>query len=323
VRKTLFFVFLIISIPGFTQSNKNIIAKDPAVIITMDIDHFWDAYDHLEKCYSFEDSVHCIESLYFDKGTGGFKDFISKYNYAPQDFVKSLGQYPRFFKSIRNNTLEVKNIETGINRFYVKLKENFPGYKPLKICFVISPLQSGGTALEHYLVIGTEIVASTKEADLSEFGTSVLGKVLAFDTNIRDNLIFVIAHETIHDLQVNADFNNYELLNKSLNEGSADFLAELFTGVRANHYLYDFGDLHEHDLWNKFTRALDNHENTDNWMYNIDRVEEGVPADLGYYVGYRIAESYYRNATDKKQAILEIIQMKNPEEFLEKSRYGK
>ena len=260
-------------------------------------------------------------SMYFEKGTAGFNEFISKYNYTPQDFVNSISKYPKFFKSVRNNTLEVKNIKNRIDLFYTKLKKYFPEYKPLTICLLVSPLQCGGTALKNYLIIGTEIIASTKEVDLSEFGTGIWSKVLAFNTNVQENIVFVVAHETIHDLQVNADFNNSELLNKSLIEGSADFLAEFFTGAKANHYLYDYGDKHEHDLWNKFKKALENNENTDNWMYNIDRVEDGVPADMGYYIGYRIVESYYKNSVDKNKAIHEIIQMKSPKEVLGESRY--
>jgi len=306
-----------------SQTKKYTVRENQSVILTLDVDHFWDAFDHLKNCKSYQDSVYCIKSLYFEKGTAGFNCFISKYNYMPQDYVKSISQYPKFFTSVRNNTLAVKNTGNGIDLFYTKLEEYYPEYKPLKICYVISPLQCGGTALENYLIIGSEIIASTKQVDLSEFGTGPWSKVLAFDTNVQEHLIFVVAHETIHDLQVNADFNNYELLNKSLNEGSADFLAELFTGVKANHYLYDYGNLHEPELWNKFKKDLENNENTDNWMYNTDRVEEGVPADLGYYVGYRIVESYYIKSSDKKQAIYEIIQMKNPKDFLEKSRYWK
>ena len=47
------------------------------------------------------------------------------------------------------------------------------------------------------------------------------------------------------------------------------------------------------------------------------------PADLGYYMGYHIAKSYYENAKDKKQAVIDIIEMKNPLQFLGKSGYDK
>jgi len=322
MRKLIVVSFMFCSIIALAQTNKNAIEENHTLLLTQDIDHFWDAFNHLKKCTSYQDSVYCLRSMYFEKRTTGFKEFISKYNYTPQDFVNSISKQPKFFKSVRNNTLEVKNIQNRIELFFTELKEYLPEYKPLTICFLISPLQCGGTALKNYLIIGTEIIASTTQVDLSEFGTGIWSKVLAINTNVQENIIFVVAHETIHDLQVNADFNNSELLNRCLIEGSADFLAEFFTGVKPNHYLYDYGDKHEHDLWSKLKNALENNENTDNWMYNIDRVEDGVPADLGYYFGFRIVESYYKNSIDKNKAIYEIIQMKSPKEFLEKSLYG-
>ncbi len=45
------------------------------------------------------------------------------------------------------------------------------------------------------------------------------------------------------------------------------------------------------------------------------------PGDLGYYFGYRIAQAYYNRATDKKQAVVDIIEMDDPLLFLQKSGY--
>jgi hypothetical protein len=36
---------------------------------------------------------------------------------------------------------------------------------------------------------------------------------------------------------------------------------------------------------------------------------------LGYYIGFKISESYYKNAPDKKLAVVDIIEMDNPIEF--------
>ena len=55
-------------------------------------------------------------------------------------------------------------------------------------------------------------------------------------------------------------------------------------------------------------------------LYNYFTSKER-PADLGYYMGYQIAKEYYKNASDKKQAISDIIEMNNPLKFLELSRY--
>jgi hypothetical protein len=45
------------------------------------------------------------------------------------------------------------------------------------------------------------------------------------------------------------------------------------------------------------------------------------PADLGYYVGYKICEAYYQAARDKKQAVKDILEMKDFNEFLKDSGY--
>ena len=45
------------------------------------------------------------------------------------------------------------------------------------------------------------------------------------------------------------------------------------------------------------------------------------PADLGYWVGYRIAQTYYENSADKTKAIHDILKVRNANGFLKKSGY--
>jgi hypothetical protein len=52
------------------------------------------------------------------------------------------------------------------------------------------------------------------------------------------------------------------------------------------------------------------------WLYNSTAEK---PADLGYWVGYRIVKSYYRHADDKRQALRDIFGMTKPKEFLARS----
>jgi hypothetical protein len=42
---------------------------------------------------------------------------------------------------------------------------------------------------------------------------------------------------------------------------------------------------------------------------------------LGYFIGYRICEEYYRNSTNKEAALRRIIELKNPTEIYHKSKY--
>ncbi len=55
-----------------------------------------------------------------------------------------------------------------------------------------------------------------------------------------------------------------------------------------------------------------------NWIYNASSAKDR-PADLGYYIGYLITQSYYRNAKDKRQAVYDILNIQDARAFYEAS----
>jgi hypothetical protein len=57
------------------------------------------------------------------------------------------------------------------------------------------------------------------------------------------------------------------------------------------------------------------------WLYS-ESGEGKRPDDLGYYMGYKICEAYYRSASDKKQAIHDMLNICDFKEFLKTSRYA-
>jgi uncharacterized protein YjaZ len=46
------------------------------------------------------------------------------------------------------------------------------------------------------------------------------------------------------------------------------------------------------------------------------------PKDLGYYMGYRIAQAYYDSRADKMAAIKDILTTRDPASFLAASGYA-
>lgn len=58
------------------------------------------------------------------------------------------------------------------------------------------------------------------------------------------------------------------------------------------------------------------------WLYQGDKSTHR-PTDLGYYVGYKIVEAYYKGAADKARAVKEIIEVRDFTAFLEASGYTK
>ena len=116
------------------------------------------------------------------------------------------------------------------------------------------------------------------------------------------NIPYTVAHELIHYQQ---KVEGKTLLAAAFQEGSADFIGELISGDALNKHVRAYGLQHEKELWAQFTKEMHGTD-TSRWLYE-GKVTNGRPADLGYFIGYRIAESYYNQASDKKKAIAAIL----------------
>jgi Predicted Zn-dependent protease (DUF2268) len=289
---------------------------------TIDIDHFWEAFDNLQKCKTHADSVASFQKIYLDRGTDGLIDFIRVRDYfTAENYTKVVAHVPKFFNSIRKNTYEAKKAVPLIEDVFAKFKEIYPNFKPFKVCFAIGTISTAGTVSDRFVLIGTEVATSTKDVDLSEFKNSAYSKVLSENHDIVQNLKNTIAHECVHTQQKGVRDSNgivCPLLYGVMREGFCDFIGELVVGNQINETAW-YGDKHEKELWKSFKSQLCV-DTLDNWLYNYGNVKD-KPADLGYYIGYKIAQEYYKNSVDKKQAVVDIIEMTNPVRFLELSSY--
>jgi len=110
-----------------------------------------------------------------------------------------------------------------------------------------------------------------------------------------------------------------EKVAASLREGMADFFAELISGKTANERLQIFAKGKEKQIWDDFKKEIWLNR-AKNWIANSTQETADHPADLGYWVGYTICKSYYDNATDKKQAAFDILNIKDYKTFYQKSK---
>ncbi|HYH16627.1 MAG TPA: DUF2268 domain-containing putative Zn-dependent protease [Flavisolibacter sp.] len=303
---------------------KEMAAENAKHVQTADIDHFWEAFDKLKACKTHADSVNTIQQVYLDRATSGLTDFIAvrQNQFTAEEFVATIAMVPKFYTSIRKNTYEVKKAEPLIEEIFQKFKEIYPKFQPFKVCFAIGTLGTGGTLTNKFVLIGTEITTSTKDADLSEFKGNNFSKVLAGEEDIVQKIKNIVAHECVHTQQNTPQDPNAidcSLLSAIIHEGSCDFIGEILAGSQINKVAQSYGDAHEKELWQALKNELCN-TSVSNWLYN-GRTVKDKPADLGYYMGYKIAQAYYKNAADKKQAIIDIIEMNNPIRFLELSKY--
>ena len=276
-------------------------------VTTIDIDHFWDAYDHLEKCENYDDSVKIFQNLYLDKATNGLLDFIQARDLTADKFVDAVSKNADFYNSIRTNTYFAERAEPVIEEVFEKFKEIYPAFEPFKVCFAIGINNTGGTVSNQFVLIGTEVTTSMGNND-DVTSDEIIEKIKG-----------IVAHECVHTQQpLHPDTNSIHcpLLYQSIKEGACDFIAELITGrPRSSEY----GEMNENRLWIEFKNELCNEDISD-WLYNGHRVKD-KPSDLGYYIGYEIAKSYYSNSEDKSVAIDDIIGMTDPISFLQQSKY--
>jgi Predicted Zn-dependent protease (DUF2268) len=148
-------------------------------------------------------------------------------------------------------------------------------------------------------------------------GLEALCAVTWMEPNLEDRFVHVVVHEYAHVQQAIASPRLYDdekptVLEESLIEGAAEFIAELTSGSVSDTDLPAIVKGREKAIETEFTADEDNTD-LSKWLYNGTLTK---PGDLGYWVGYRIVKSFYQHASDKRRALRDIIGMKDPKAFL-------
>lgn len=313
-------LLILAATPSTAQRTHN---PDSARVITEDIPRFWQAFDARTRL----GTARALDSLYLKPGTAGLRDFVRKRLEGAPTLAATVDAAARYYSSARPSTLRVAEFEPQIRASFQKLQDLYPDAVFPDVYFVVGRLNTGGTPAGSGLLIGAEMYGRTDEsnlAGLSDWLRQVLRPV--------DDVPAIVAHELVHYQQTRTSFTmvwralmrlqsplSPSLLAKSLNEGSADFIGEMISGMNINSHVHTWALPRERKLWKEFRRQM---LGTDlgGWFESSDvRLR---PADIGYFVGYRIAQAYYQRATDKRRAIRDILRMGDPEDFLNRSGYA-
>ena len=302
---------LLIAIGGFLWYKFTGPSGDPndALIITDDVTRFWEAYDQSTP----DNRSEVFQELYIDPGSPGLQDFIPNRIVSAEALARTVEQNEEYYLSARDNTLKAADYEPAIRTSFARLKELYPDAVFPDVYFVIGRMNTGGTIGRNALVIGTEMYGLSESFSmdsLSAWHRSVLSSP--------EGIPAIVAHELIHYQQPSGILQN-SLLYKSLREGTGDFVAELISGRHINEHVHEWANQREDSLWTAF-RAQMNDTDTSGWLYNANNAK-GVPADLGYWMGYKIVESYYEKSPNKEAALAEILRMNDAQEFLDRSGY--
>ena len=320
-----FFCLALVLLAGSASAQENPRPPAKPAVFTQDVTNFWQAYDSLRATPDTARQRQLVQRLYLDRATPGLRDFAQSQELRARSYVRVVGRYPRFWPSVRPATLAVNASVPQITRVLRRFRELYPAYKPVEIFFTIGALTSGGTVRGQRVLIGTEIAAATPETDASELGPW-LQRVFKAHQN---GVVELVAHEAVHTQQPDGDAEldgKTDLLGYCLQEGAADFVAELLLAQPYTTPYLAYGRQHERALWQELKPLLSSSD-ASQWLYNGDQAQaQHRPADLGYFMGYAICRAYYQRARDKRRALADIIELRHdktaPHEFLARSGYA-
>jgi hypothetical protein len=286
------------------EASKPAANHDPetALISTTDVDLFWAAYDEWKTTASSppEQLAAILDRDYIKKGSQGVQDFIPDRIVNAGALAKMILKDPKYYETVRANTEKMKSFVPGIREGFVRLKQIYPDAVFPPVYFVIGRRNSGGTDSDNGLIIGAEMFAdSGSRIHLTE-------------------VVCIVIHELIHYQQ---QAHGEDLTTKVMNEGAADFIAELITGNEIDEDTKPYGDSHEEELWERFQQDAKT-DDLKPWLYNGGDTKRVGPPDLGYYLGYKICQSLYESSPDKAAALKAIIAMKDPKAIIEQSAYS-
>lgn len=283
---------------------------DSSNIITEDIALFWNAYDQITSTKDSTQQYQLLEDLYLSKGSDGLKAMIKSRNYTSKDFLDAINHHPKFWASIRENTLKADQFSTSLNEGIEKLRAVYPHLKPAKMYFTIGALRSNGTTMDSLVLIGSELAMTDQNTITSEFTKERAdGFRTFFDSNPIDGLVLLNVHEYVHTQQ-NPFIGN--LLSQVIYEGIAEFVSVIAMDQPSNAPAVEFGK-NNPKVREAFEKEMFNMNNQHEWLWSSAPNDFGV-RDLGYYIGYEMAELNYNKSENKKEAIKKMIQLDHTDE---------
>jgi hypothetical protein len=284
---------------------------DSVQLVTTDVAHFWEAWHAMAGARTRADSLQLLQTLYFDRGTPGLRDFTTSRIGSADKLLATIQRRPRYYAAVERTTQDLSVVVPELRKDLRTFARLYPGAAFPDVYFTIGRLNSGGTTGDAGLLIGTEMYSAdstTPRDELTDWERSVLHSPGAIPC--------LVTHELVHYQQPDLT-EQPPLLVAVIREGSADFVAELACGSTINVEAYRWADQHRAELIAEFRQKMDGTDYS-GWLYGVNQVP-GRPADVGYWMGYQISKAYYDQASDKAQALRHILRPSDYKRLWEES----
>ena len=239
-----------------------------------------------------------------DKGSIGLKKIIENRNYTAEQYVELINKYPKYWNSIKPNTLKANSLADELNDGIAKFKDIYPNMQPAKMYFTIGEMRTNGITMDSLVLIGSELAMADNKTDISEFeGRTKDWLETYFGANPIEGLILLNVHEYVHTQQKPIPNN---LLHQVLYEGVAEFVSVKAMGRPSDAPAIEFGNSNP-KVKELFEKEMF-YERTYDWMWSSSPNTFNV-RDLGYYIGYAISERFYDQSENKKNSIATLIEL--------------
>lgn len=298
---------LAVGLSGFTA-----VTLDPshAEIVTSDVTRFWHAFDDASRVPMAERAA-VYRREYLAPASQGLKDFIVYRHVTVASLTQHVEANRAYYSQVRPYIKQVVGQKPVIAAAFRRLKTLYPpiGF-PRHVYFVVGEQRGAGMSSPNGIILAAEMLATPP------------GTPYSYNKVYPDFVPFSVVHETIHFNQTFQPGDHDTLLQDVINEGTADFIASLTLpdpGPRQSTDRWQYGCAHEAELATRFAREA-GREGTGPWLFN-HHPDTGWPIDMGYWLGYRIAQAFYDRSANKREALHELLQVTDFRKLLDASHY--
>ncbi len=281
-----------------------------AEVVTSDVKHFWRAFDDAARVPMAERAL-IYRKEYFDLASQGLKDYAAFRHVTADTLAAHVEQSRDSYTTIRRYINDVVEQKPAIQSAFHRLKGLYRDMKlPAHVYFVVGPQKGAGMNSDNGIILAADMFATPPGTPYSY--TKVSAAYVPFSA----------VHETIHFNQVYQTNDQSTLLQNVVSEGTADFVASLVVAepnVRQTTDRWDYGCRNEEMLSARLIREADL-KITGPWMFD-HAPSTGWPPDMGYWIGYRIAQAYYNRASDKTAALRDMLAVTDFDAYLKASGY--
>lgn len=272
-------------------------APSPEIHIE-DVERFYEIYDAANG----QPTAEQLQRDYIDAGSEGLRTLAKLRNVTGARIAERLAKYPQTYSSARRCMVVLPRVKERVQIALDTLARLNPQARFPPVTIAVSRGKPAGVGHpDTGIQIGLEAVCA---ADF-------------MNPNVEDRFVHVISHEYVHVQQAPALAATEDLtvLERTVLEGVAEMISELISGLAGQSHFRGLTQGREKEIETAF---LADQDKTDlsAWLDNstLER-----PGDLGYWIGHRIAKSYYQQAADKQQAVRDMLQLTDAKAFLAKS----